>query len=133
MENHTEFVQALYAAFGRGDLADILDACDPAIIWSSNADPALIPWGGVRHGKEGVTGFFTALGGNLDFEAFEPRQFLPSGDTVVVLGHTRARFKTGGHGVFDSDWVELFTLRDGKLTAFQEYYDTAAIERAIAV
>jgi ketosteroid isomerase-like protein len=133
MENHTEFVQALYAAFGRGDVADILDACDPAITWSSNCDPAVVPWGGDRQGKDGVTAFFTALGKNLDFEVFEPRQFLPSGNTVVVLGRTRARFKTGGHGVFDSDWVEVFTLRDGKLTAFHEYYDTAAIERAKAV
>ena len=121
MENHTAFVQSLYASFGRGDLGAILDACDPAIAWSSNADAGRIPWGGARHGKDGVTAFFVALGGNLDFEAFEPRQFFPSGDTVIVLGHTRARFKTGGHGVFASDWAEVFTVRGGKLVSFQEH------------
>ena len=48
----------------------------------------------------------------------------------MVLGHTKARFRTGAQGVFDSDWAHVFTVKDGKLAAFREFYDTAAMERA---
>ena len=130
MDNHTPFVEALYAAFMRGDLPAILESCAPGVVWESNADRERVAWGGQWRGHEGATGFFIALAGNLEFLAFEPRSFHPSGETVVVLGHTKARFRTGAQGVFDSDWAHVFTVKDGKLAAFREFYDTAAMERA---
>lgn len=131
MTDHSAFVASLYAAFGRGDLTFILGHCAPDIAWESNADPDRVPWGGTWTGAAGVTGFFQALTGAVEFEAFEPGRFLPSTDTVVVLGRTRARHRHAGRGVFDSAWVHVFTVRDGRLSRFQEFYDTAAIERAL--
>ena len=132
MTDNPAFVRSLYDAFGRGDMQTIVDNVDPAIEWASNSSSDSIPWGGKRNGRAGVVSFFQALGDNLDFEAFEPRQFLDAGDAVTVLGRSRARFKRDGGGTFDSDWVHIFMIRDGKLARFQEYYDTAAIERALA-
>ena len=109
----------------------ILDNLDPAVEWVSNCDVRSMPWGGRRDGLAGVASFFQALGENLDFEAFEPGEFHTAGDTVTVLGHTRARFKTGGRGIFDSHWVHIFTVRNGRLGRFLEFYDTAAVERAL--
>lgn len=131
MTDNVTFIQSMYAAFGRGDVKTILENLDPAIQWESNGDPATIPWGGKRSGIAGALSFFEALGGNLDFELFEPGQFFPSGDTVIVLGRTIARHKTGGGGAWQSEWVHVFSVRDGKVTRFQEFYDTAAIERAL--
>lgn len=132
MTDNPAFVRSLYDAFGRGDLQTILDNVDPAIEWVSNGSGETIPWGGTRSGRAGVASFFQALGDNLDFEAFEPRQFLDAGDAVTVLGRSRARSKGNGGGTFDSEWAHIFTIRDGKVARFQEYYDTAAIERALA-
>ena len=132
MTDNSAFVRSLYDAFGRGDMQSMFDNVDPAIEWVSNGSGETIPWGGKRNGRAGVASFFQALGDNLDFEAFEPRQFLDSGDAVTVLGRSRARFKDNGRGTFDSEWVHIFTIRDGKVARFQEYYDTAAIERALA-
>jgi uncharacterized protein len=128
----TAFIQSLYAAFGRGDVKTILDGLDPAVDWRSNADPKNIPWGGRRQGLAGATTFFQALDENLDFEAFEPSEFHAAGDTVTVVGRTRARGKKGGRGVFDSEWVHIFTVTNGKVARFREYYDTVALERALA-
>ncbi len=132
MPNNTDFIRMLYGAFGRGDVQTILDNVDPAIEWVSNINGDTVPWGGTRSGKAGVASFFQALADNLNFEVFEPHQFLDSGDAVTVLGRTRARFKTGGEGLFDSEWVHIFMIADGKLTRFQEFYDTAATELARA-
>lgn len=131
MSDHAAFVQSLYAAFGRGDLGFILDRCGASISWESVGDPSRIPWSGTHTGRAGVTRFFQMLGGNVDFEMFEPGAFHVSGDTVLVEGRTRARHRLRGHGVFDSPWVHIFTITDGRLTRFTEYYDTAAIERAL--
>ena len=133
MSDHAALVQSLYAAFGRGDLGFILDRCAPDIVWESNCDPARVPWGGAHHGTAGVTAFFQALTGNLAFEAFEPGDAHVSGEKVFVLGRTRARHAHGGQGAFDSGWVHVFTIADGRLARFAEFYDTAAVERALAV
>ncbi|RXR30772.1 nuclear transport factor 2 family protein [Sphingobium fluviale] len=133
MIDNSDFVRSLYEAFGRGDVQTILDNVDPAIEWVSNGNHETIPWGGKRDGEAGVASFFQALGDNLDFEMFEQHQFCDAGNVVTVLGRSRAQFKTGGRGIFDSDWAHIFTIEGGQLTRFQEFYDTAAIEQARSV
>jgi uncharacterized protein len=127
---NSALIRSLYAAFGRGDVKSILDHVDPAIEWISNGDGKIIPWGGTRGGVAGAASFFQSLADNLDFEAFEPREFFEAGESVIVLGRTRARVKKGG--VFDSDWAHVFTLKNGKLLCFREFYDIKSIADAIA-
>lgn len=133
MTDAAAFIRSLYAAFGEGDVRKILDNLDPAVEWRSNGDSKTIPWGGRRDGVAGAASFFQALADNLDFEVFEPGEFHAAGDTVTVLGRTRARNKKAGRGVFDCAWAHVFTVRNGKLARFLEFYDTAAIEHALAV
>ncbi len=128
--SNSDLIRSLYAAFGRGDVKSILDTLDPAIEWQSNGDAKIIPWGGRRDGVAGTATFFQALADNLDFEAFEPKEFFEAGETVIVLGRTKARVKKGG--VFDSDWAHVFTLKNGRLLRFREFYDTKSIADAIA-
>jgi ketosteroid isomerase-like protein len=128
---NSDLIRSLYAAFGRGDVKSILDALDPSIEWQSNGDARIIPWGGRRGGLAGAASFFEALADNLDFEAFEPRDYFEDGDTVIVLGRTKARVKSGG-GVFDSDWAHVFSFKNGRLLRFREFYYTKSIADALA-
>ncbi|MBM3624750.1 MAG: ketosteroid isomerase [Alphaproteobacteria bacterium] len=128
--SNSDLIRSLYAAFGRGDVKSILDALDPTIEWLSNGDAKIIHCTGRRDGVAGAASFFQALADNLDFEAFEPKEFFEAGETVIVLGHTKARVKEGG--VFDSDWAHVFTLKNGKLLRFREFYDTKSIADAVA-
>lgn len=131
MTDNTAQVHALYDAFGRGEVAAILAALDPSIEWISSTNAETIPWHGRYFGLEGAASFFKALTDHLDFEAFEPRQFLAAESTVTVLGRTLARVKGTGK-TFDSEWAHVFAFKDGKLERFQEFYDTAAIVAALA-
>ena len=65
------------------------------------------------------------LAESLEFQQFEPQEFIAQGDRVVVLGHTRAAFKTNGR-VADQDWIMVFTVRDGKVVYYRYLEDTAA-------
>ena len=47
---------------------------------------------------------------------------------MVALGHYTG--KTSAGKTYDSDFAMVFTLRNGKVTHFQEFNDSAAINAA---
>ena len=66
--NNVEFVKSLYDAFKRGDLETIFAASDSNIDWFSNADPALLPWGGEGKGVAAAKEYFKELVAHVKFE-----------------------------------------------------------------
>jgi hypothetical protein len=127
---NTKLVQDAYAAFGRGDIPALLALLDPGVEWTAIVG-SRIPTSGTRHGRDGVKEFFQQLGASIDFERFEPREFIAQGDKVVTLGHYTGRSKATGRS-FDSDWVMVFTVRNGLLTRFMEFADSAGFNEAFA-
>jgi uncharacterized protein len=122
-------IQSLYAAFGRGDIASIIAAVAPDIEWRLNGSRSDHPLLGTWKGPQGVQAFFDELARIQDFSEFSPREFLSSGDRVFVLGHYASTIRKNGRKAA-SDWVHIFTVRNGKLAAFLEFTDTAEFARA---
>ncbi len=87
--------------------------------------PSMIPWVGTRHEHEGGAEFFSLVGETIEFEQFEPREFVTQGDTVIVLGYERSLVKSTGR-TFEQEWVHIYTLRDGKIDKVRIIDDTAA-------
>ena len=52
-----------------------------------------------------------------------------SPDKVVVIGEATWLVKSTGR-TYDIPWVNVFTLRDGKILRVEAYHDTAPAERA---
>jgi uncharacterized protein len=73
-----------YAAFGRGDIPAILELLSDDIEWV-DPGPSEVPTAGTHQGKEAVLAWFVTLGENLDFQVFEPREFIAQGDKVVSI------------------------------------------------
>jgi uncharacterized protein len=69
--SNVETVQALYDAFGRGDIPAILDMLADDIQWDQDAPSYGIPIYEPGVGKEQVKRFFEALQ-DLEFLRFEP-------------------------------------------------------------
>jgi ketosteroid isomerase-like protein len=63
------------------------------------------------------------------FTKFEPTEYIAEGDKVVVLGEFDVNVTATGKS-YSSDWVHVMTVKDGKVTAFREYFDTAAANHA---
>ncbi len=124
-----QFVQDIYASFGRADIAAVLSALSDDVDWQVFGPP-VIPYAGMRHGREQVAEFFTALGTCLDIQQFEPREFVADGDTVVVFGYERGEARATKRP-YEANWVHMFTLRQGKVSQFREYIDTAAVASAL--
>jgi len=124
VRTNVEVVQETYEAVGRGDIPALLDLLADEVEWTFQG-PSVIPFAGTRRGREEVAEFFSLVGGNLEFERFEPRQFVAQGDTVVVLGFERSRIKPTGH-TFEQEWAHVYKLTDGKVAEFLALEDTAA-------
>jgi ketosteroid isomerase-like protein len=129
---NTRVVQDAYAAFGRGDVPTLLGYFTDDIQWQPVIGTAKhVPFSGARTGKAEVAEFFKRVSDTEDFEQFEPREFVAQGDKVVAIGHYRAKAKATGK-IFDSPFAMVFTFRNGKVAAFREFTDSAAINAAFA-
>ena len=129
---NTKIVQDAYAAFGRGDIQTLLTYVSDDVVWKGvyGAAPH-VPTSGERRGKAAVAEFFSQVAANVMFSTFEPKEFVAAGDKVVALGHYAA--STPINRSFESDFVMVFTVKNGKITGFQEFCNSAAINDAYAV
>ena len=117
-------VQEAYQAFGRKDVPALLNLLSETVDWEF-VGSAQLPYAGRRQGKQGVADFFAAVAKMDDIHEFEPREFIEAGDHVTVLGWERTTAIDTGHS-FESDWMHLFTVRDGKVTRWRGFFNTAA-------
>jgi uncharacterized protein len=129
-EENKRVVQAVFEAFGRGDVHGLLAMVTEDAEWAAPG-PETVPYFGERRGREGALEFFKNLGTEVEFESFEPGEFIAEGDKVVVLGRERGRVRRTGK-TFDNAWALVFTIREGKVAGFRCYENTAAIAEAFA-
>jgi ketosteroid isomerase-like protein len=128
---NTTVVQEAYAAFSRGDIQTLLSKLADDIVWMGvYGAGSHVPTAGERRGKAAVAEFFKQVAENVNFSRFEPKEFIATGDKVVALGHYTAT--TPIKKSFDSDFAMVFTLRNGQVTRFQEFCNSAAINAAYA-
>src|SRR6266576_3249520 len=67
------FVQSLYAAFGKGDIATIVAGMAPDVDWVVNGDRKDFPSFGSWKGQGEVQKFFHAVADNQDAKVFDPQ------------------------------------------------------------
>lgn len=128
-QDNLQVVQALYDAFGRGDMPAILDTLAEDIDWLFVGQPADVPFAGHRHGHDQMIEFFTIVAQTCEVLEWGPDEMIAAGDKVVSLGHERVKVKATGR-VVESAWAHVFTVENGKIVRLREYYDTATMAAA---
>jgi uncharacterized protein len=125
---NSELVQQAYQHFKNGDIQSILGLLSEDVEWKLFEIEG-VPFSGTRHGSERVGEFFSQVFDTEEVLHFEPRELVAQGDKVVVLGDYAWRVKSTGRE-YESDFVHIFTVRDGKVARFQEFMDTAVVGAA---
>lgn len=125
---NVEIVRELYAAFARRDIPAIVGMLSPDVEWREPPNP-FNPAGGARHGHDGFLEWAEVGRRAEDILILEPRKMLVDEDSVAVVGFTRCRAVPTGR-IYESDFVHLVTLEAGKVTRFQEFFDTFAAAEA---
>lgn len=123
--NNASTVAALYEAFGRGDVAFIIDHVDNNCKWIG-AGEGFLPQGGTYHGHDAVN-FFKKLDETVEFNSFNPVSINNIGaNEVVAFGNMTGTAKNTGKSS-SSDWAMHWKFNaDGKVIYFQDFHNTAA-------
>jgi ketosteroid isomerase-like protein len=127
-QENKQLVIEAYQQYQNGEIQALLERYHEDAEWIT-PESELLPFSGDFHGKSGIAEFFAKLDAAVQTNRFEPTQFIAEGDQVVVTGEASWVAKPTGRQ-YDSSWVHMFSLRDGKVARFEAFYDTAAAERA---
>jgi uncharacterized protein len=123
-QDHVEIVQGFYKALFAGDipatLAMATDDVEVLIFGSSK-----IPWTGPRRGRHELERNLRMITEALEFQVFQMDEFIVARDSVIILGHERCRVKATSR-VVEAHWAQIFTFREGLISRYREYSDTAA-------
>lgn len=122
--SNIETVKAIYEAFGRGDIAAIMDFMADDIQWEYGMADNGVPWLRSRTGRDGAGQFFASLA-DVEFHTFEPRLLLEADDMVVALVDVSFTVKKTGVLVSEENEIHIWTFdADGKVSRFCHKLDT---------
>ena len=128
--DNLKVVRDIYLAY-RDRNFDVLRNClAEDVKWFAIGPPDVIPTAGTRYGRDQVEQYFVTLDDIEGIESFEPEEFILEGDKVVAMGDLERRVDSKGR-VLQAPWVHVYTVRNGKITDFRSFYDTAAAVTAL--
>src|SRR3954452_22443953 len=112
-QQNTTLIQKALEAFGRGDVATILDHCTSDCEFHCPG-PAVIPYAGTKRGRQEIKSYFDALIGTQSDANLTIEEFVAQGGTVVAIGRYRAKINATGKQI-DSPVVLTFKIEDGNI------------------
>src|SRR5690349_1949612 len=125
-----EIIRNLYEVFARGDGPASIANMDEGIVWNEAENFPYAdrnPYVGPAAVAEGI---FLRIANEWDNFQVLPDEILDAGDSIVVLGRYKGTYKATS-APLNAQFVHVWRLRNGKITAFQQYTDTAQAQRAV--
>ena len=129
--DNVRLLKNLYEAFGRGDIPTVLGTMSPDIRWYQAEGNPYMPSGEAFVGPDAVLNkLFMKLGAEWDGFTVHPKSFHGAGDSVIVEARYSGTYKATGKSI-DAQVCHVWDVKDGKVTRFQQYVDTAKIQDAM--
>jgi hypothetical protein len=120
--DNIKIVQHLYSSFAKLDINSILEMLNKDVQWGEPDNP-FNPAGGTRHGHKGFLEWLDIGKQSEDIMILEPRKMLADNDTVAVIGYMKCLAKPT-RKIYESDFVHVITIKNNKISKFQEFFDT---------
>lgn len=123
-------IDGAYKAFAVGDIQAVLAVMDANIIWNE-AEGNPYADGNPYIGPDAVlNGVFARIGADHEyFNLLDIKLHEMSGDQVLATLRYKAKLKKNG-AEYNTQAAHLWTLKDGKVTNFQQYVDTKQLADA---
>jgi ketosteroid isomerase-like protein len=126
--SNVSLLESLYSAFGRGDISSVLEAMSPDIRWHQAESNPYMPSGEAWVGPDAIlNNLFMRLGTEWDGFTVDPRSFHDAGGSVIVEARYSGTYKPTGK-VLDVQACHIWHVKDGKVSRFQQYVDTARLQ-----
>jgi ketosteroid isomerase-like protein len=135
-EENVEFVRNLFTATDSMEKEQLVAAlpgmiaelCDPEIEFVETPERLDAR---TYHGHAGVLEAWTRWLDQWDEYSFEAERFEDHGDTVLAIAREHGRGAASRAPASASLYL-LFTMRDGRIRRYREFYDEAAARAALA-
>jgi ketosteroid isomerase-like protein len=127
-EQNKALVQQAYDSFRAGRIDKLVGLLSKDISWTL-PEVNRVPLGGKKSGLAAVGEFFVLINDLEESLLFETSAMIAEGDKVVSLGTYSWRVRSTRQK-YKSDFAHVWTFSNGKVIAFQEYFDTAALRDA---
>lgn len=121
------FFSALRAQGAEAALEFVSEDANFIAVLGDDAKERFSFYGNYR-GHAGVRQFLKNLADSYDTQEFTVYKTLGDEEHAVMWGHFKHVIKATGH-LFESDWALICAVSDGKITQYQFYEDTAALEQ----
>jgi len=123
-------VENLYKAFNSGDMPTVMATLDPNIDWNE-AEGNKYADGNPYKGADAVlNGVFSRIGEDYEtFKLSDIQLYEMSNNKVLATLRYQGKLKKNS-AVIDAQAAHLWTLKDGKMIAFQQYVDTKQLNDA---
>jgi uncharacterized protein len=128
---NVSIIDGLYKAFGEGDIPNVLAALDSNVVWNEAEGNAYAD-GNPYIGPDAVlNGVFARVGGEWDgFKLVDIELHDMSNNQVLATLRYNGTYKKTKKTI-DAQVAHLWTLKDGKVIAFQQYVDTKQLNDAL--
>jgi ketosteroid isomerase-like protein len=128
--SNREIIEEAYKNYVAGNMAAVISCFDKDIIWERPGSP-FIPFSGIFKGIDEVTKMFAIQATTISVSKFSTEKICTNDDTVMVTGHDEAEV-VATRKAYSTDWVQSFTLKDGKIIHVKVYLDTKRLADAFS-
>lgn len=127
---NVEVINSLYEYFGTGEIPKVLELMDANIVWNEAEGNAYAD-GNPYVGPEAVlNGVFARIGAEHEyFKVTDVKLHNMLDNKVLATLRYDAKYKKGK--AYNAQVAHVWTLENGKITAFQQYVDTKKIYDAL--
>lgn len=123
-----EPIRAIYAALAAGDVGPLVDLLDAEVEWNEQEGAPVVA--GTFRGRAAVLAeVLLRIPEVWEEVRIDPRDFVAAGDRVFVTGRLSVRARGTGARA-DVPFVHVWTLRDGRIVAWDGHTDTAMLQAA---
>ncbi len=122
--NNLAVIQGAYDAFSKGDVPSVLAALDANVVWNEAEGNAYADGNPYKGPDAVLKGVFERIGADYEyFNLSDIKLHEVSNNQVFATMRYNGKLKKNS-AIIDAQAAHFWTLKDGKVTAFQQYVDT---------
>jgi uncharacterized protein len=121
-------VKAHYEASDRKDIDGMMAPITSQTSWTEMAG---FPYAGTYVGKDAIlAGVFARIGEDWEGFSFTLERLLDAGNDVIGIGNYNGKCKSTNKNMI-ARVVHVWSMKDGKVEAFEQFADTALVNQAM--
>jgi ketosteroid isomerase-like protein len=123
-------LRELYERYGGGDVEHLFTKLSDDVVWKSAGNPQILSTAGVRRGTAALRDHLATLRAEWEIQKHDVLEIIAQSDTRFALRIGVAAVHNRTKGRVELEKVDLVSMKDGRVAAYEEIFDTAMLERA---